>query len=291
MVVEDVGAVDARTAEAFDDLRLRLGHADLWPARTEESARRNRAKLAHLLRQDAGGCWVAEAQEGVIGASVAIMREGLWGLSLLIVAPAHQGAGIGAVLLERALGYGDGGRAGIIASSDDPAAIRRYGRAGFELRPCMILKGRPSPPDALPSWSGVRPGTAADLALCEHVGRTVRGASHGSDLRALFDAGSGLLDSGAELLVVEDRGFALQHDGMPGMIAALDDEAARSLLLATLAEVPEGSDTFAPFVDARQGWAFDVALAAGLDIVPGGPLFVRGEVGPMTPYLPSGAYL
>jgi hypothetical protein len=32
-------------------------------------------------------------------------------------------------------------------------------------------------------------------------------------------------------------------------------------------------------------------LAARLAPSPDGPLFVRGEIGPMRPYLPSGAYL
>ena len=32
-------------------------------------------------------------------------------------------------------------------------------------------------------------------------------------------------------------------------------------------------------------------LDAGLSLNPEGPIFVRGEVGPLAPYLPSGAYL
>ncbi len=32
-------------------------------------------------------------------------------------------------------------------------------------------------------------------------------------------------------------------------------------------------------------------LDAGLVLKPGGAVFVRGDVGPFTPYLPSGAYL
>jgi hypothetical protein len=34
-----------------------------------------------------------------------------------------------------------------------------------------------------------------------------------------------------------------------------------------------------------------VGLEAGLSLNTDGPVFVRGEVGPMAPYLPSGAYL
>ena len=32
-------------------------------------------------------------------------------------------------------------------------------------------------------------------------------------------------------------------------------------------------------------------LDAGLALKPGGAVFVRGDVGPFAPYLPSGAYL
>jgi len=45
------------------------------------------------------------------------------------------------------------------------------------------------------------------------------------------------------------------------------------------------------YVDARQGWALDVVLEAGLELVSECAVCVRGEVGPMWPYLPSGAYL
>jgi hypothetical protein len=32
-------------------------------------------------------------------------------------------------------------------------------------------------------------------------------------------------------------------------------------------------------------------LRAGLALSPDGPVYVRGDVGPLAPYLPSGAYL
>jgi hypothetical protein len=45
------------------------------------------------------------------------------------------------------------------------------------------------------------------------------------------------------------------------------------------------------YLTGDQGWAVDVAVELGLDIAPGGPVFVRGELGPLHPYVPSGAYL
>jgi hypothetical protein len=49
--------------------------------------------------------------------------------------------------------------------------------------------------------------------------------------------------------------------------------------------------TSVDFLDAQQDWAIDVVLEAGLKLVPAGAICVRGDVGPMRPYIPSGAYL
>jgi hypothetical protein len=45
------------------------------------------------------------------------------------------------------------------------------------------------------------------------------------------------------------------------------------------------------FLTAGQDWAVEICLEARLALSPEGPLFVRGEVGPLAPYVPSGAYL
>ena len=41
------------------------------------------------------------------------------------------------------------------------------------------------------------------------------------------------------------------------------------------------------FIAGGNDWAVQVALAAGLELSPEGPLFTRGELGPMAPYLPE----
>ena len=45
------------------------------------------------------------------------------------------------------------------------------------------------------------------------------------------------------------------------------------------------------FITARQPWAIDVALAARLTLKTDGAVCTRGKLGPLAPYLPSGAYL
>ena len=46
------------------------------------------------------------------------------------------------------------------------------------------------------------------------------------------------------------------------------------------------------WLSARQRWAVDVCVAAGLELsVDIGPVFIDGDVGPFSPYIPGGAFL
>jgi hypothetical protein len=100
-----------------------------------------------------------------------------------------------------------------------------------------------------------------------------------------------MLAGGGELLVIDGRGFAVHREGSPFLVAAVDDAAARDLLWSCLAAGSPGGSVHVDFVTAGNDWAIEVALDAGLSLSPDGPVFVRGEVGPLAPYLPSGAYL
>jgi hypothetical protein len=193
---------------------------------------------------------------------------------------------VGTQVLAPALAYGDGARGGIILSSEHPAAMRRYALAGFALRPCVSLHGVLDR-RGLPSGLVSRPGALedeADLATCRTASRFVRGASHERDLQACLDAGG-------ELLVHPRRGFALHREGAPFLLAAADEDAATDLLWSCFAAAPTGGSVAVDFVTAGNDWAVAVGLSAGLALSPDGPVCVRGDVGPMAPYLPSGAYL
>jgi hypothetical protein len=76
-------------------------------------------------------------------------------------------------------------------------------------------------------------------------------------------------------------------DGRLTLLAATDDRVARELLETVLSTTEATVD----FLDAKQDWAVDVILAAGMRLSPSGATCVRGAVGPMRPYIPSGAYL
>ncbi len=276
----DVPAVHEVNRRAFEDLDRRLGADDPGPAPEPAAALR---RLRRLLDSDPGGAWVAERAGAVAGAALALLREGLWGLSLLVVDPAVQGAGAGRELLARAFAYGDGARGHLILSSSDPRAMRAYGRLGLELHPCVAAKGVPKgvlrPPE-------VRAGGPADLPLTEAVDRAVRGAAHGADVLTM-------LQTGHELLVAPERGYVMLRGSQVRLLAASDDDGARTLLRAALARVAErGQAARLEYLTARQQWAVDVCLDARLDLQADcGCVFTGGDVGPFSPYVPSGAYL
>jgi GNAT superfamily N-acetyltransferase len=281
MTPEDVPAADAAGWSALQEQIP----AEFVPApRDELRARRGRLRIGHLQRTDPDGAWVAEDDGKIVGLALALVREGLWGFSLFGVSPEHQGQGVGRRLLEAALRYAEGCRGAIILSTTDPRAMRRYALAGFELRPCVTLAGIVDR-SAIPAGLRSRPGSAKDdRDLCDAISRHVRGAAHGPDLAALEE-------TGCSLLIHDDGGWAAVREGSPALVAARDDAIATDLLWSALATAAPGESVHIDFVSAGHDWAVQVGLAARLALSPDGPLFVRGDVGPFSPYLPSGAYL
>jgi ribosomal protein S18 acetylase RimI-like enzyme len=249
----------------------------------EQRLARARGRISHVLGTDPGGAWVAELAGDVVGLSLALIREGIWGLSLFAVAPDLQGQGIGKKLLDRAVAYGADARGGIILSSEDPKAMRRYARAGFELRPTVAAAGIVDR-SAIPAGLPVRETGAAGLELAAEVDREIRGAAHGPDLEEM-------LRHPFRLHVCDDRGYVVEREGHVVLLAARDEEAAAALLWHAFAQSPPGATVDVDFIAAGHDWAIDVLLTAGLALSPNGALFVRGELGPLAPYLPSGAYL
>jgi GNAT superfamily N-acetyltransferase len=281
MTPDDVPAADRVAWSAL--------HEQIPPEFTsalDEDVRADRARLriAHLQRTDPEGAWVAESDGEIVGLALALVREGVWGLSLFGMRPDHQGKGTGRTLLDATLRYAEGCRGAIILSTTDPRAMRRYALAGFELRPCVTFAGIVDR-SAIPAGLRSRPGTAAqDRELCDAVSRHVRGAAHGPDLEALEAVG-------CSLLVHDDGGWAAVRDGSPALVAARDEAIATDLLWNALAAGAPGETVHVDFIAAGHDWAVQTCLAARLAISPDGPLFVRGDVGPFAPYLPSGAYL
>lgn len=245
------------------------------------------ARVAYLQRTDPGGCWVAEVDGEIIGTAIGMIREDVWGFSLFGVLPAYQGQGIGSRLYAPALAYGAGARGAIILSSTHPAAMRRYARsAGFRLIPTVGLTGAWDP-CRVPAGLRCRPGDlTADAPTIAAASRHARGASHLRDLPALLDRPD------SALLVIDGDGFACAREGTVTLLAARTEEAAADLLWGALASATRGAAVSVDFVSADNGWAIDVGLEAGLAFSSTcGPMFVRGELGALAPFLPNGAYL
>jgi GNAT superfamily N-acetyltransferase len=270
---EDLPAVASLSAAAFDFEILEPSLAYRWEGR-----------MAHLLGSDPHGAFVAEFDGTVIGVAQAMRRERLWCLSLLTVHPAFQSFGAGGRLFERALAYADPADAGLILSSDDPRALRLYALAGFSLKPTFDASGeidraalpRPDP--------RVREGGRADLDALAPISREIRGAAHTSEIEHA-------LSFDGQLLLHTDRGFAVvTPEHCVWLLAARDEDAATALLWAALAQAEESERAVVRWITAGQQWAIEVLLRAGMRLGCYGALAVRGDPGPLRPFLPSGPF-
>lgn len=278
LVAADVPAAAAVGYGALREAGTRYGF--VMPELDPALQHRQEQRVTHLLATDPDGVLVADDGGELVGVSLALRRGPLWFLSLLAVHPARQAQGLGGRLLAAALRTAEGAPAGLIMSSSDPKALRRYGRAGFALLPGYDATG-PVDRALLPAVEGVTDGDwDADGERVDALATALRGGPYGPDLDAYRAAGARLL--------VAAGGFALLRAGGLAALGARDPATATALLWAALAE--GGAEAEIDALTQAQQWAVEVALAARLSLQPGSSLCVRGAVGPLTPYLPDGAY-
>jgi predicted N-acetyltransferase YhbS len=255
-----------------------VGSEALWSGGPEEGWWR-RARIEHVLATDPDGAWVAEADGEVVGSSMAIVRERMWGLSFLAVLERTRARGAGRELVRAACSTLDRAEGGVILSSEHPAAMRLYATSGFALRPCVALSG---PVRFRPD----RPAEVADLGdrdvdWMDDVARAVRGGPYSGEL-PLWRARD------ATFLGIAGRAWLAALEGKLLTLVATDEEAATLVLRAYLAQA---TDAAIDFVTAGHDWAIAEGLAADLALSPDGPVYVRGAVGTLAPYLPNGAFL
>ncbi len=273
MEPRDIDAAVAVSAAAFG--------VDVTDPAAQE---RWRTRIAHPLPFDPEGMLVAEREGRIIGVAQVLQRERLWCLSLLTVDPTVQSAGAGRALFDRALGYSAGTDAGLIVSSNDPRAMRLYGTAGFKLLPTLQTEGAADRRRLRPTNGAVREADASALEALAAISRDVRGAPHTVEIEFALRDGGRLLRHG-------DRGFVVVNDlwGV-WLLVARDDEVAAALLWAAIGEVSEAERPLVTWLTAEQQWAFEVLLGAGLRLTAYGALCVRGDPGPLRPFIPSGAF-
>jgi GNAT superfamily N-acetyltransferase len=277
MTADDARAVLELTGETFNDLSQRQGEEpEPPPADLDVAELRYRAFPVH----DPEGSWVAEDEHGLAGCALATKREGVWGLSLLVVRPGMQSAGVGSELLRHAHDYAHDAKGRIIMASPDPRAIRAYARLGLELHPCFVANGSPR---GLSAPEGLRAGTVDDIPFVEAVDRFARGGGRRSSIETM-------LEMGQTMLVLPERGYAFLGDEALRTMGAIDDGSAAAVLRGALSRV-EGEIRIGSFTAAQQ-WAIGVFLDAGLEISTSrGPMFLSGDLGGFHPYVPSGAFL
>jgi len=272
---DDVDAGVELMHTTFTDLDLRMG--ETTHELTEASRLRQVARISHLQQTDPAGAFAAEEEGRLVGLALALVREGMWFLSLLIVRPGFQGKGIGRALLDAALETST--ERSWILSTVEPAAVRRYQRAGFELHPSYTAKGVPDRA-RIPAVPGVRDFEPEDRETLDAVTRKIRGAAMGADV-------DWQLERGHRILVVPGRGFSILRKEGTAWLGATDDETARELLWASLAEAP--GEVEVDWLTADQQWAIDVCLDARLSLGRGASVCLRGQPR-MSPYLPAGAF-
>jgi GNAT superfamily N-acetyltransferase len=284
---EDLAALADLTAASYYEVDART-YQRAWPDPVRRPAARNEAWIARTraaLRTDPGGCWAAEVDGELVGGAVSRVRELMWILASFAVRPEHQGRGIGTQLMAAAMHHGRGCLRGMFAASSDPAAVRRYRLAGFDLHPQMMLTGVVDR-SAIPVVDRVREGTAADVDLLDSVDRQTRGAAHLSDHELLLDQFR---------LVVTDHttgsGYAyVEADGSPPLVAATNRRTAAKLMWEAIASSPPGQQVSVHHITAANAWAIDVGLAARLSVYQNGYLCLR-QMKPPTPYIHHGSLL
>ena len=285
--VADLRAMAELTGRAYTEVDRRTFQRD-WPDPPPRTPKRDGAwvrRTAHALRTDPEGCWVAELDGRVVGCVLSRVRELMWILSSFAVAPEVQGRGVGTQLLAASLHHGRGCLRGMFSASADPAAVRRYRLAGFDLHPQMFVTGTVDR-DALPLVDRVREGSAGDIDLMNSIDRQTRGAAHLSDHEALL--------AQFRLLVCEtssSQGYAYVDDaGSPTLVAATTRRTASDLVWEAFASSTPGSTVSLHHVTAANQWAIDVGLAARLSVHTSGYLCLRG-MKPPAPYVHHGSLL
>lgn len=285
MLPADVPAVERLSAESFLELGRRSSRR-AWPEPQLRPAARSAAwilRTRHLLDTDPDGCWVADDASGLIGMATSFVRDKTWCLATYAVQPGHQARGVGRALLEAALHHGRGCLRGMLSSSSDPKAVRRYRLVGFSLHPQMFLTGTVDR-TAIPVIDKVREGTAGDTELMDSIDRQVRGAAHGVDHPLMQHLWRPIVSD-----TTTGSGYAyLDADGSVQLLAATNRTAAARLLWTAIAD--GGPKQTIHHLTAANEWAIDVGLAARLELHQEGYLGLRG-MAPPSPYLHHGALL
>jgi GNAT superfamily N-acetyltransferase len=276
---DELGACVEIWRESINDYIVRLGQIEI----ASETGPLLRL-YGHLSATDPDRFVVATqvapeiGGERIVAFASALVRERLWYLSMLFVAPGVQAAGVGRALLARVMpAPGSGMTMATATDSAQPIANALYSSYGVVPRiPLLNLIGRPERADSFePLPSGVtpvpfesiaagRPGGAGHRELAEAVDgldRELLGVAHPLDHRYLrSESRRGWLYRGPDGAAV-GYGYATEA-GRVGPVAVRDADLLVPVL-GHLTTVVEPRGAFALWLPGSAGRAVVASLRAG----------------------------
>ncbi len=293
MAPTDIDAATYIRKGALEGL-ARSENRDIFPW----TARRS-PHLAHLLKTDPGGSYVAESDGLVVGFSMGFVRGDIWFLAQLFVQPDVHSLGIGAALLKRAhdAGRDAGARIVAVVASSSAAAQSLYMRHGmFGTAIGYHVSGPVDALLALPAPDGNRK-LVVDCdgwqdrisALDAQVYGAERRAEHEMYLTEWADSNYAFaLNRDGELI---GYGYALDS-GYIGPLAAVEPDEQLALLRVAgdwLAERQVSAGT--AYVTSTNQVVMGTLLSGGWKITNRTYLLASQPFGQFDRYVPSGGLL
>jgi ribosomal protein S18 acetylase RimI-like enzyme len=287
---DDLAAITRVRAEATNLVRERHGFGErrIDPATPEPFYR-------YALEHEPEGFLVAEADGAVIGMAIAWVRDWLWFLGYLFIAPEWQGAGVGQVLLTKTLELGNPKEIttrALIAMAYNPSSAGLYVRHGlYPAQPIYRLKA-----DTVSLSIAPEEGHACDAE--EPLGTDARslGTLAEIDTHCIGLARErhhryylGL--PGVQSYLVSDGrgplGYAYLHpDGQIGPVGAVTAEALMKVLVRTVRRaVEQGTKQVSLFVPGTNRPALAFAMAKGMRVSEPYMLMSSRPIGNLERYL------
>ena len=248
-------------------------------------AARQHARIRHLLEHRSRRVLGGRAATAASRASGSRSSARASGASRSSAWPRPCRAAASAASCSRAAGPTATARAATsILSSPNPQAMGTYAHTGLPIRPCVAAAGIPDLERA-PDVDDVIEAGEAGIAVADAIGRELRGAGHGRDLPVP-------MAHGARLLVFEDRAFAVgaRQQYHPARRPRRAGRPARCCGPCSPAPGRGRRSTSTSSRPGRTGRC-RCAWTRGSRCRPTGRCSRAASLGPLAPYIPSGAYL
>ena len=265
------------------DIRLLTGgDVDAALALSASCGWNQRAEEWHMMLQIApSGTFTASTPDGIVGTAIGIDYGNFGWIAMMLVNPAWRGRGLGARLLEAAMGAVPPELP--IRLDATPLGRPLYERYGFVLESSLTRHVRPADAGPAPAHDGdVRPLIEADLATVMRLDDRISGAHRHDPLRWAFgdapryawigtNAGAGLPTEGGSH--AGTPGYCLGRGGRLfdhiGPIVADATESATALAGAAIA----GNGGRALVIAAHDGQAAFTAWLRNAQFEPQRPLY------------------